>query len=1154
MKILVWNAPWAVQGDLLFFRNCYLKHLLLQANLLASRGIEVDLVVNDYINDDQAVINSNINIINITAGEIFALTRGVPAPMISLYKQDDIGFIDRIKNLLTPKLAKHYDAVLLWENPVPFLEQMYPESLIVHQMPGALSRAPFPPTTTFDVHGLYKDGAIHKFNNEIIHASLTESTLVASLKSEIKDTYSSLPSLLEGMFEQSAYDQLALLPLQVSNHYAFQADTSYLTQTDYLLDVLTSTPASTGIIATQYVSPKISDTVLTPESYLSLKSNWSNLIHHEKFDRTPNISQHLLPHVNKVITCSSSVGIQAMLWSKDLEVYGDTFLKSYNTKNIIAQGADINRAHDSLLKFIFERQQVLSTNIVHNDDFLINLLESLITKKKENKQSLDSFVKFSDIDSTYEDKVLSRINGERLVGIFQAADSTLEAEIQTTAKFKRSIKNNKIETISFDVFDTLISRPVEVPADAYQFLEIEALKISKGTTEDFARVRLVAEVETRNASSKGEITLDEIYDHIQNHYQAPRDLIEKIKQREIELEIDLIEVRCLGRKLWNIAKASQKPITIISDMYLPHDVVARMLEKTGYTGFEKLYVSSDYGVRKKEGQLFDVVIKDQSIEPTKHLHIGDNKVADVDMAQERGMHAFRIPRAIDRMRSNPHYKKLFNPRSGVGQRSRSVIAGLISHRFFDLPSGKLEQDSLFMGSSQRLGYGSIGPMLTAYMLWLSRRAKADGVSRLYFLSREGWILKEIYDRVNKNRTNPVPSSYLYCSRRAARVAAIKHTSDITAVASQPYEAGVTLGRLLNQRFGLEIDAEIESIIAQSALKSSNATLASDSAARIEFSQICVSLAKQILIQAAQEREAYLEYLEQTNITTEKSPAVVDIGWKANMQGSLGALIKRPLKGYYYATLQGVERWELDGHTVAGFAGDSVSIDHNSAAINNRHLCEFLTCKADGSLINFSFDKDKAPKPNFRHDDGQAARNLLIREIHRGAIEFAEDLAHRFKLSIDNLVIDPVLGERLFRYYMESPTNADALLLANYAFEDSFGGVDKKFIISQSDQAKSVWQKGALAAFPETKPVVAAAKPVAKPVAKEVIKQPHIGEMRPSKISGIAGIVIRPIERTFIRLSVNKKKYEKYKRDRNAFFQDSKDTLAIRWYAYTNPEI
>lgn len=1168
MKVLIWNAPWAVQGDIHFFRNCYLKHLLLQANLLAKQKIDVDLVINDYIDDGGAAIDSSINVIKLGAGEILEVAKGVNSPLIRLYKKDDQNFIDRIKSLLAPRLSDRYDAVLLWENPVPFLEDMYPDALIAHQMPGAFSRAPFPATVTFDVEGLYREGAIHTMHSDIITASDESATaFVEEFSSTVKDLYQKLPPLFKREIFQNKFDSLTLLPLQVSSHYAFQADTSYSNQMDYLLDVLSSTPKTTGLITTQYVTPKIHDTILTPDTYKSLKTHWPNIIYTSEFDKVANISQHLMPQVNSVVTASSSVGIQAMLWGKDVEIFGNTFLSRYCSKSANDLKVSSSEPHKKLLNFVLSKNQVLTTKIVHDGDFLVNLLEQLILNKKSKKFGTDKFVSFADIKSSYYEEFLASVNFSRVIKAIRATSPVLDAEIAVGEKFERSIRNNKIETISFDVFDTLIARPVEVPADAYQFLEMEALKISDGKTEDFARVRLTAEVETRAASTEGEITLDAIYEHIKNHYRLDAELLDRIKDREIEFEISLVERRELGHKLWSIAQASRKPITVISDMYLSKSVILRMLEKNGYTGYQKLYVSSDHGVRKKEGPLFDIVIEDQGLDPTKHLHIGDNRVADGEMAQARGMHAFRIPRAVDRMRSNPNFTKIFNPRSGVGERSRSVIAGLIATRFFDMPAGELEQDTLFMGSSHKLGYAALGPLLSGYMLWLTKRAKADGVSRLYFLSREGWILKEIYDALNKGDSTAAPSYYLYCSRRAARVAAIRSISDITAVASQPFDGGVKLERLLNQRFGLVLSPPSLDIIARSEFQSPDVQLQSDSKGRVAFAQLCVELADEIIQQATNEREAYLEYLRSSGIAQESSPAVVDIGWKANMQGALGELIGRPLKGYYYATLQGVERWVLKGHSVSGYAGDSLSVGHDSSIINNRHLCEFLTCKADGSLINFTLSKTGEIRPQFRDDPGQSKRNILIEEVHRGAIDFSTDLAQRFRGLIDNLVIDPQLSERVFKHFVESPKPADAQILVGQAFEDAFGGVDNKFVIADDKKGISMWKKGALAVYPEDaaapKPVAnakAPAKPkvpsqpqVAPQAAEALPKQPQVGEARKIRVRGISGLFILPIEKVIIRCMVAQKKFEKYTRDRSAFFEDSKDSLAIRWYSFTNPE-
>jgi predicted HAD superfamily hydrolase len=1150
MKVLVWNAPWSVDGNLLFFKNCFLKHLLLQANLLSGKGIDVDLITTDYIIENQHEISSKINIINLTAQELATLNRSNTKPMLSLYGRTDEPFIDQIKSLLKPKLKPAYDVILLWENPVPFLEDLYPGAVIIHQMPGAFGRAPYPSMVTFDPNGLYRHGAPFVHKDRIIHSTEKTSSLVSDFATQTKNAFQLFPQVFQNdVF--NGFEEYALLPLQVSSHYAFQADTPYTSQMDYLLDVLSRTPAGTGVVATQYVTPNISDTVLNADALQSLKASWPNLIFSTEFDDVRSVSQFLLPKVSGVITCSSSIGLQSMLWSKKLDVYGDTFLSPYSDDNLKAVGADPDKARKNLLDYILSRNQVLATKVVHDADFLVNLLESLVSQKKSGAAELS--VPFDSIDAKYSDELISSVAFKSAGRAVRRASPMLDAELKVIADFEQVIKANKIETFSFDVFDTLIDRPVEVPADAYQFLETEALKISKGATEDFARVRLNAEVQTREASTEGEITLDQIYAAVRQHYQLSQETSDAIQAKEIDMEIRLVERRQLGYRLWNLAKATGKKVTVISDMYLPEFVILEMLKKTGYTDYEKLYVSSTYGVRKKEGPLFDVVIQEQGITPARHLHTGDNRVADIEKAEERGMHGFRIPRAIDRMRGNAEYNAIFNARQGLGQKSRSVIAGLIADHLFDLPSGKLERTSLFMGMHSRLGFAALGPLLSAYMLWLTRRAKSDGVTRLYFLSREGWLLKEVYEALNRDNPSAVPCTYLYCSRRAARVAALTEVSDITAVAAQPYQMGVKLSRLLNQRFGLDISPEVVAIIKASGFKDADTILAADTQARVEFSRLCVQLAKPILAQASVEREHYLRYLKESGFADEPNAAVVDIGWKANMQGSLGALIGKPLRGYYYATLQGVDRWEPIGHSVQGFAGDSLSIGHPSAVVSNRHLCEYLTCKADGSLISFGINQHGALAPLLRFDEGSGTRNLVINEIHRGTIEFAATLQARFGPHTAHLVIDPMLAERVFKQFVETPTEADASLLTGQFFEDAFGGIDRKYVIGPDARSLSVWQAGAAVVYPPDAPAVPDKKEKKEPVvAAPVVRQPAIGVPRKSKLSGLTGAVVFPIEKLIIRNMVNEKKFAKYKKDRSAFFEDSKDTLAIKWYAFTNP--
>ncbi|XBY08251.1 hypothetical protein ABR759_00865 [Escherichia coli] len=79
--------------------------------------------------------------------------------------------------------------------------------------------------------------------------------------------------------------------------------------------------------------------------------------------------------------------------------------------------------------------------------------------------------------------------------------------------------------------------------------------------------------------------------------------------------------------------------------------------------------------------------------------------------------------------------------AGQNELSRTVLAGLTAAKLFDTENPNLEKKTHFQGQPFNLGYAGLGPLILGYMLWLGRNAKKDNISKLYFLAREGWLLK-----------------------------------------------------------------------------------------------------------------------------------------------------------------------------------------------------------------------------------------------------------------------------------------------------------------------------------------------------------------------------------------------------------------------------
>ena len=88
----------------------------------------------------------------------------------------------------------------------------------------------------------------------------------------------------------------------------------------------------------------------------------------------------------------------------------------------------------------------------------------------------------------------------------------------------------------------------------------------------------------------------------------------------------------------------KKHIVIISDMYMPAELIEKILNQCNIIGYEKVYVSNEYSVNKISSELFKIVMKEKQIDPSKIIHIGDSFKADFCGARKAGIKSILISR------------------------------------------------------------------------------------------------------------------------------------------------------------------------------------------------------------------------------------------------------------------------------------------------------------------------------------------------------------------------------------------------------------------------------------------------------------------------------------------------------------------------------
>ncbi len=1157
MKILVWNPLWPNNGDLLFFKNCFVKHLNLQAKILAKEGCEVDCVIPTWFDSGDIKKHAGVNYIDFSLDYANNLIGGYSNVMEELYAYSDGVLSKRIGLELSRKLALEYDTILLWENPVPFLKELYPNALIVHQMPGFFSRPPYPHTVCFEPEGLYKDSIIYKDLDSFLSLGSKSTFDIDVFKERVRYNINLInPVSYRDIENETFSENNVLLPLQTSKHYSFSVDSPYSNQLELLFSVLSNMSNESNLVVTQYVNSLTSDKVLNLDLFHSIKKDFPCLTYSENFDEIANVSQYMLQYVQHVYTFSSSVAVQALAWDKKFTVIGESFLSQLE-RSI----KDEDKNGDLFLKGVLSKYQPLANKVTEDGAFLKALLIEMLERKRAGIAGAKLLVNFESLDSNYFANIIGKFRPEASMRGLSKKAPIFESYLKEISKVKRVIESKDVEVISFDVFDTLVERSVETPADVYNFLEAQLVQEYGAVFDGFSKVRLNAELEARNNKPEGEITIDSIYEYIKKFYNLNDSVVSEILLIELEVEYRVIRSRKFGKAIWNLAKNANKKIVVVSDMYHTTSTIEQILHNAGYHDYDKLFVSSEYDCRKKEGKLYDfvksylidgvIVRKPQSI-----LHIGDNKLADFEQAKNHGLSAYRIPRSIERMRLNPSYKNIFPPRIGAGERARSMIAGAISSKMFDTSSGSMETTSLFMGSKDRLGYSALGPFVYGFVKWLVYQAKKDGISKLYFLSREGWILYKAYCLVTADDEGAVPGVYLYASRRSTRVAALKNVEDIHGVSSQPYTSGIRLDKLLESRFGLDLEALDSNCLEGTKFSSYKCYLDAEHQTKADFMLLCIKLKDPILKIARKERLPYLNYLSSMGLSFERKPAVVDIGWKANMQGALGALMHRELDGYYYALLQGSEKWIGLGHNISAYGGVGISQTNTDPLVNNRHLVEFLMCSSDKSFVSMRQEGARF-YPTYKSEDRYFERMTFIDIVHAGALEFVSDVVSVFGGLQSHLIPDSSLSTACLRQFLIKPNVDDVNLISQLMFEDAFGGVGSKSLVSSRDRDGSVWKAGFDALkngrinvkkdIPSQSKNISEIKP-----ALALDKEYHRSDDNKFESLGrslrrFISAPVLAIELLIIKITSTPRKYQKYRRSNELFFEDSKSKIALGWY-------
>lgn len=327
---------------------------------------------------------------------------------------------------------------------------------------------------------------------------------------------------------------------------------------------------------------------------------------------------------------------------------------------------------------------------------------------------------------------------------------------------REKIISDKYKVVSFDVFDTALVRSLWQPVDLFEIMNPLFSKLSN-IGASFSNMRITAEKYARekycsNLSFNDEVTLDQIYDSLGELYNIDATTRNVLKNKELELEYSVCSARKVTKELYSLALRSGKIVIFVSDIYLPSEVVKNLLEMNEYTEYDRLYVSSELKATKASGNMYKIIKKDySSVKSEEFLHIGDNFVSDIQMAEMCKWNTVILPKPVDvfcnytaNTYSGGVFNRLYYGPNGTKLSSDlflRVCLGICSNRLFDNPYVKYNDNSDFNGDPYHMGILAGGMYVYGFCHWLNRQIKKINASTIVFVGEEMKLLSEIFAKL-----------------------------------------------------------------------------------------------------------------------------------------------------------------------------------------------------------------------------------------------------------------------------------------------------------------------------------------------------------------------------------------------------------------------
>jgi hypothetical protein len=267
------------------------------------------------------------------------------------------------------------DVIVSW-TPSAHLRRAFPQAVVLHTEMGLFSRPPYPSHAFLDPEGMLDRSLLGTHADEIRAraAEPGDAALLADLRAGLAERHAATTPFAG--FERrlrERYRSLALLPLQFGGEFAFDASGPFRNQGELLLHVAERLPEDVGLIVAQHGTALWLGDAIDDETRGYLAQACPQMLFVQP-SAVPNAGQLLVPHVDTVISVSSSVGMQALYWKKRLVTPGHGYLRAWadgdDVADLAAGRESAPREQDAALAWLLRRYWVRDARLLRDGAWL----------------------------------------------------------------------------------------------------------------------------------------------------------------------------------------------------------------------------------------------------------------------------------------------------------------------------------------------------------------------------------------------------------------------------------------------------------------------------------------------------------------------------------------------------------------------------------------------------------------------------------------------------------------------------------------------------------------------------------------------------------------------------------------------------------------